>query len=94
MKKQSKPAKKPKTQNVFIRTVTHYYTGRVVHEDEHEIILEEASWIADTGRFHEAMRTGVLGEVEPYPANARVRIRLGAVVDICDWQHGLPRDVK
>lgn len=52
---------------MFVRTVTHYYTGRVVGVSDKAILLEDAAWIADTGRFADALRTGILSEVEPYP---------------------------
>ena len=57
---------------VFIRTVTLYYVGRVVGFSDTEILLEEASWIADTGRFMQALTTGSLSEVEPYPELLRI----------------------
>lgn len=78
-------------QKVFIRTVTHYYTGEVVsaHAAEQGIggwlELREASWVADTGHFGQAMANGKFAEVEAYPEGMRVIVNLGAVVDICDW---------
>lgn len=35
--------------NYFIRTVTHHYTGRLIHIDERELVLESCAWIADNG---------------------------------------------
>ena len=86
--------KKQRSKQVFIRTVTHYYTGRVVEETAREIVLDLAAWIADTGRFSEAMRTGSVSKVEPYPDGVLVRVQRGAIVDICDWPHALLRVVK
>ena len=40
----------------FIRTVTLYYTGRVKEIRGNFIRLENAAWIASTGRFSEALR--------------------------------------
>jgi hypothetical protein len=79
----------PVGENVIIRTVTHYFTGRVAGESERWIALEDAAWVADTGRFAEALRTGKLSEVEPYPGSCLVAI--GAVVDVAPWPHSLPR---
>jgi len=76
---------------VIIRTVTHYFTGRVVSESERWIALDEAAWVADTGRFAEALKTGVLAEIEPYPGPCLVAV--GAVVDVSPWPHPLPRMV-
>ena len=75
---------------VLIRTVTHYHTGRVVRVDDRFVVLEQAAWVADTGRFADALKTGVLKEVEPYPGN--VAVALGAIVDVCPWPHALPRE--
>lgn len=78
--------------NVFIRTVTHYYTGRVVELNASEIVLADAAWIADTGRFSSALATGSLSEVEPFPG--LVSVARGAIVDASVWSHALPRTVK
>ena len=79
-------------QSVFIRTVTHYYTGRVTNTSESVIMLEDAAWIADTGRYHIALRDGILNEVEPIPS--WVIINREAIVDIVPWNHPLPREAK
>jgi hypothetical protein len=76
-----------------IRTVTHHYTGRLVAVYEHELVIDEAAWIADDGRFAAALRTGVLEEIEPYPGG-QVIIGRGAVIDASEWVHELPRSVK
>jgi hypothetical protein len=78
---------------VIIRTVTNYYTGRLTAIDAQWIELDEAAWIADTGRWHQALGTGVLNEVEPYP-DGPVFVGVGAVVDLCKWGHDLPRTAK
>jgi len=80
---------------VFIRTVTYHYTGRVVRETDTEIELDDAAWIADSGRFCQALITGQFSEVEPYPSGMTVSVLKGAIVDIVrNWPHPLPRDVK
>ena len=76
--------------NVFVRTVTHYYVGAVVSATERWLTLTRCSWVADTGRWHIALRDGTLEEVEPYPAEDRVDISMGAIVDIAPWHHALP----
>lgn len=78
--------------NVFVRAVTHYYTGRLAAIEDGFLHLEQAAWIADTGRFSVALAKGTLGEVEPFPGDCYVG--LGAVVDISPWNHELPRSVK
>lgn len=65
----------------FIRTVTYHYTGECVDITDKEIILRRAAWIADSGRFTQAMATLQFNEVEVYPAESRVAISRGAIVD-------------
>ncbi len=77
----------------FIRTVTHYYVGRLVAVYAQELVLEDAAWIADTGRFHVAMSTGVYDEVEPYPVG-NVVIGRGAVIDATLAPVTLPMEAK
>lgn len=73
----------------LIRTVTMHYTGRVVAVTESDVLLEDAAWIADTGRFANCLKAGTLSEVEPYPDRAAVS--RGAIVDFAEWDHPLPR---
>jgi len=89
------PAKHPYVvgEKYFIRTVTFYFTGRLVEVTAHELVLEEACWIADTGRFNVALSKGEFGETEPYP-DGRVMIGRGALIDASVWKHGLPRSQK
>jgi hypothetical protein len=80
-------------ESYFIRTVTHHLTGRLVSIDEHEIQLEDAAWIASDGRFSDAMSTGALDEVEPFP-DGDVVVGRGSLIDACRWNHDLPRKQK
>ena len=64
----------------LIRTVTMIDTGRLVAVTEHELVLEDAAWIADTGRFADALKKAEFGEVEPFP-DGRVLIGRGALID-------------
>jgi hypothetical protein len=72
--------------NYLIRTVTHYYTGKLVWVGEKEIVLDTASWIADTGRFMQAVQTGELKEVEPIGDG--LIIGRGAIIDatVITWE--------
>lgn len=64
----------------LIRTVTMIDTGRLVAVTPQELVLEDAAWIADTGRFADALEKAEFGEVEPFPAG-RVVLGRGAVID-------------
>lgn len=81
-------------ETVFIRTVTYHYTGKILAVYPNEIVLADAAWIADSGRWSAALQNGTLSEVEPYPDGAAVVISRGAIVDVSSWQHALPRAVK
>jgi hypothetical protein len=80
-------------QAYLIRTVTHYYVGRLVYVHEHELVLEDCAWVADTGRFSSCLADGDFDELEPYPAG-RVVIGRGALIDAAQWEHEIPRQVK
>lgn len=64
----------------LIRTVTMIDTGIVVAVTNQEIVLEEAAWIADTGRFTQAIEKAEFNEVEPFPSG-RVIVNRGAIID-------------
>lgn len=64
----------------LIRTVSMIDTGRVVEVTAQEIVLEDAAWIADTGRFSDALKSCNFSEVEPFP-NGRVIINRSSVID-------------
>jgi len=66
--------------NYLIRTVTMIDTGRLVAVTQQELVLEDAAWIADTGRFADAVAKAEFGEVEPFP-DGRVILGRGAVID-------------
>lgn len=78
--------------NYLIRTVTMIDTGRLVAVTDHELVLEDAAWIADTGRFANALVSAEFCEVEPFPAG-QVIIGRGAIIDACQI-HTLPREQK
>jgi len=78
---------------VFIRTVTFHYVGRVELDpdrDEKFVKLVDAAWIADSGRWMNALAEGetILSDVEPFPDP--VYIAMDSIVDVTAWRHGLP----
>jgi hypothetical protein len=76
----------------LIRTVTMMYTGRLECITKEDFVLSDAAWIADSGRYSTALRTGELNEVEPYPN--RVSVARASRVDAAEWNHPLPRETK
>ena len=64
----------------FIRTVTMHHTGELVSVGPQELVLKDAAWIPDSGRFNEAVKDiSKCNEVEPF--NAPVIIGRGSIVD-------------
>ena len=75
-------------QNYFIRTVTNYFTGTLLWVGNQELLLDNVSWIADTGRFSNALKEGKLNEVEPFP-EGHVIIGRGSIIDATPWQFSI-----
>jgi len=75
----------------FFRTVTYHMTGEVVKRIGHILELKNAAWIADSGRFEQAIKEGNLSEVEPV---GQAFINLDSVVDFFPWKHKLPNKQK
>jgi len=67
-------------QHYLIRTVTMIQTGRVVSINDHEVLIDDAAWIADTGEFSAALLSLDFCEVEPFPDGV-VIVGRGAIVD-------------
>jgi len=64
----------------FIRTVTMHLTGELVSVSAQELVLKDAAWIADSGRFNEALKDiSKCKEVEPF-VNP-VIVGRGSIVD-------------
>lgn len=75
----------------FFRTVTYHLTGRVKKVIGSIIEIENAAWIADSGRFMNAIKEGVLNEVEPV---GRAFLNINSVTDFFPWKHPLPEKQK
>jgi len=76
----------------FIRTVTYHLTGRVVDIVGKFLVLEDAAWIADSGRFNKFFTepTEEL-EVEPF-GDRKVFVNTDSITDATT--RGLLLEVK
>ena len=72
----------------FIRTVTMHVVGKLEKMDDKELLLSSCAWVADSGRFHNALKDGTLSEVEPFVDD--VIVNRTAVIDATKWRHALP----
>lgn len=75
----------------FIRTVTYHLLGKVEKISGNFLILSDASWVADSGRFSKAIKDGELNEVE-FVGDAIVAIN--SIADGFPWMHKLPKETK
>ena len=75
----------------FFRTVTYHFIGRVVGVFGGMLRMEEASWVADSGRFSDAIKTGTLDQVEPL---GEWYVNFQTVTDFGPWKHALPKEQK
>jgi len=73
----------------FFRTVTYHLTGRVKKVIGNILELENAAWIADSGRFMNAIKEGKLSEVEPV---GRAYLNMQTVTDFFPWKFPLPEE--
>jgi len=80
-------------ENYFIRTVTMIQIGKLVKVTEQELVLEDAVWIADTGRFTQGLLNAELKEIELFP-KGDVIVGRGSIIDACVWSHNLPKEQK
>jgi hypothetical protein len=78
-------------EKLFIRTVTYHLVGKVVAVNGTLIELSDASWVASSGRFMQAIKDGTLDEVEPV---GRAFVNAGAITDCFPWRHALPKTQK
>lgn len=76
----------------FVRSVTYHYVGKLKAINDKELVLEDCAWIADSGRWTQAMTDGNLSEVEPYPND--VMVARTAIVDATEWKHPVPLKQK
>lgn len=76
----------------FIRTVTMHLIGELSDLTDKELLLKKAVWVANSGRFHDALKDGTLDEVEPFVTD--VILNRESIVDACEWIHPIPKDQK
>jgi hypothetical protein len=75
----------------FFRTVTYHIVGKVEKIIGQTLQLSTASWVADSGRFMNAIKNGELSEVEPL---GEWFVNFSTVTDFGRWVHQLPEEQK
>ena len=75
----------------FFRTVTYHLVGEVTGVFNKFLQLKDASWVADSGRFMQAIKNGELAEVEPV---GEAFVNLDSITDFFPWKHDVPKNQK
>jgi hypothetical protein len=78
-------------QSYFFRTVTFHIIGRVAAIRKNFLVLNDASWVADSGRFMNSIKDGELNEVEPL---GDWIVNTDSITDCGPWRHPLPKEQK
>lgn len=71
---------------VFIRTVTMYYTGKVEKIAGKFLVLSQAAWIADTGRFNDFIQGKPTSALEVEPMGDTM-INIDTITDISSYSN-------
>lgn len=79
-------------QNYFIRTVTYFLVGKLISVHEYELVIKDAAWIPETGRYSDSFKKGEFEEVEPLDGD--IIIGRHAIIDCTEWTKDLPRTQK
>lgn len=78
----------------YIRTVTHHQVGKCLGIEfigsTPFVLLEKASWVADSGRWSDALKDGFKDNAEIEPCPGVVRVNVTSIIDVFDWEHDLP----
>src|SRR5512146_745928 len=71
----------------FVRLATYHVLGTVDRIVGDFVVLKAgtASWIADSGRFQQAIDDGKLNEVEP--VGTEIFFNMNNVIDVYPWEH-------
>ena len=77
---------------VHVRTVTDYYTGRLMLLTEEWIVLDDAGWTAQTGLLGDFIADGWQTGQRPteHEYVGRVTIPRAVVTALLPWRHDLP----
>ncbi len=80
-----------KGKSYFVRCVNYHLVGKVEKIVGKFIVLKDASWVADSGRFMNAIKNGTLDEVEPV---GKAFVNIESITDAFPWKHKLPKEQK
>lgn len=80
-------------QSYLIRTLTYASVGRLTAVYDRELVLEDGSWVADTGRFHSVIQSGKWDDKsEVEPVLGPIIVARCNIIDAFNWQGELPTE--
>lgn len=74
----------------LFRCVTYHYIGTVTYVGPMEIVLKNAVWVADSGKFDDALEKGTLTDYMHYREGDPVVLCRLSIVDATPWRNPLP----
>jgi hypothetical protein len=75
----------------LIRTVTYHQVGVLMEIKGDFLVLKDASWVADSGRFSDCLSKGTFNEVEYVGI---IFVNKNSIVDAFPWTNKLPKETK
>lgn len=77
---------------VFIQTMTLYFLGRVKEIKNGFVLLEDSSWVQDTGvRLSEFIKNGYTSASEIEPMTKGNAVQIINIINCIPWDHDLPK---
>lgn len=73
----------------FIRAVTYHCILEVQEIVGNFLISDNIVWVADSGRFQQAIENGEMNEVEPI-RGIQGGVCINTIVDFWEWNHNIP----
>ena len=73
----------------FVRTLSYHFTGKLKEKMGDFLMFEDSAWIADSGRFMQAIETGKMDEVEPINCDKH-GVNKATIVDFMEVSWELP----
>ena len=80
----------------LFRTIGYHWIGRVTSINGRWLTLDDASWVADTGRYSESLagKIGTISSSELEPSPRPVIVNSDHVTDAVSYPFEIPRSVK
>ena len=78
----------------YIETPTKFWSGKVIDIMGGVLVLANAAWIADTGRWSDFTKTGKPNEVEPIGGDGVWNLAVAFISGFMEYPGKLPTEQK